>query len=59
LDRNQALKYLHGDTFSLAIQNGYHIATYQQEPLGWLKQVGNRFNNLYPKEWRIRMNIGS
>ncbi len=59
LDRNQALKFLHGDTFSLAIPNGYHIATYQQEPLGWLKQVGNRFNNLYPKEWRIRMNIGS
>jgi 16S rRNA C967 or C1407 C5-methylase (RsmB/RsmF family)/NOL1/NOP2/fmu family ribosome biogenesis protein len=59
LDRNQALKYLHGDTFPLSISNGYHIVTYQQQPMGWLKQVGNRFNNLYPKEWRIRMNIGS
>lgn len=59
LDRNQALKFLHGDTFPLSIPNGYHIVTYQQQPLGWLKQVGNRFNNLYPKEWRIRMNIGS
>lgn len=57
-DCNQALSYLHGDTFPLTIFNGYHLATFQQQPLGWLKQVGNRFNNLYPKEWRIRMNIG-
>ena len=57
LDHNQALRFLHGDTFQLNISNGYQLATYSGQPLGWLKQVGNRFNNLYPKEWRIRMNI--
>ena len=31
--------------------------TYQNEPLGWIKHLGNRFNNLYPKEWRIKMRL--
>lgn len=28
---------------------------YQNEPLAWVKHLGNRFNNVYPKEWRICM----
>ena len=23
-------------------------------PLGWCNHLGNRINNLYPQEWRIR-----
>ena len=59
LEEKQALLYLHGDTFSLSetIPNGFVEATYQNEPLGWIKNIGNRFNNLYPKEYRIRMRI--
>lgn len=57
VDRQQALKYLHGDTFSLAGTQGYQLITYLEEPLGWIKHLGNRFNNLYPKDWRIRMNV--
>lgn len=33
---------------------GYMIVAYQGIPLGFMKNLGNRANNLYPKEWRIR-----
>ena len=57
LEREEALSYLHGDTFNLSGKQGYYIITYKNQPLGWIKHLGNRFNNLYPKEWRIRMRI--
>jgi 16S rRNA C967 or C1407 C5-methylase (RsmB/RsmF family)/NOL1/NOP2/fmu family ribosome biogenesis protein len=57
LSRDQALSYLHGDTFQLEGAHGFQLMTYQNEPLGWIKHLGNRFNNLYPKEWRIRMDV--
>jgi 16S rRNA C967 or C1407 C5-methylase (RsmB/RsmF family)/NOL1/NOP2/fmu family ribosome biogenesis protein len=34
---------------------GWVLMTYQNLPLGWVKNLGNRLNNYYPKEWRIRM----
>ena len=34
---------------------GFALVTYQQLPLGWVNVLDNRSNNLYPKEWRIRM----
>ncbi len=57
LTAEQALAYLHGDTFLLEGKQGLHLVTFNNEPLGWIKHLGNRFNNLYPKEWRIRMRI--
>lgn len=57
VQRDEALSYLHGDTFNLPGNQGYYIITYKNQPLGWIKHLGNRFNNLYPKEWRIRMRI--
>ena len=57
LSKEQALHYLKGETFDLKGERGYNLVTYQNIPLGWIKHLGNRFNNLYPKEWRIRMRI--
>ena len=57
LNLDQALAYLHGDTFSIEGKHGFNVMQFQNEPLGWIKHIGNRFNNLYPKEWRIRMKI--
>ena len=57
LEREQALSYLHRDTLSL--QNapmGFLLLAYKGMPLGFAKNVGNRANNLYPSEWRIRKN---
>jgi hypothetical protein len=33
--------------------------TYLGHPLGWAKNIGSRFNNSYPKEWRIRMSTAA
>lgn len=57
LSKEQALQYLHGDTFILEGDHGWLLVTYRSQPLGWIKHLGNRFNNLYPKEWRIRMRV--
>ena len=58
LTKELALHYLKGETFPMPTMNkGYYLMTYLNEPLGWINHLGNRFNNLYPKEWRIRMKI--
>jgi NOL1/NOP2/fmu family ribosome biogenesis protein len=31
------------------------LVTYRSLALGWVKAVGNRLNNYYPKEWRVRL----
>lgn len=54
LTKEQALHFLRGDTFPLSGEHGFQLITFENEPLGWIKHIGNRFNNLYPKEWRIR-----
>jgi len=33
------------------------LASYQNFSLGWFKKIGNRINNYYPKELRIRMEL--
>ncbi|MDU5343217.1 MAG: hypothetical protein E6150_01970, partial [Prevotella bivia] len=30
------------------------VLTYEGHPLGFAKNLGNRANNLYPQEWRIK-----
>lgn len=57
LTREQALHYLKGETFSLEGKQGFNTVSFEGTKLGWIKHLGNRFNNLYPKEWRIRMRI--
>lgn len=55
LTREQALDYLR--TAALVLPNapmGVLLLTYENVPLGFAKNVGNRLNNLYPNEWRIR-----
>lgn len=57
LDRNAALMYLHRETLTLPdAPMGVLLLTYKGVPIGFAKNVGNRANNLYPSEWRIRKN---
>lgn len=56
LDRKQALHYLHGDTLLEAPEgNGWFLITYENKGLGWAKYISGRWNNYYPKDWRIAM----
>jgi 16S rRNA C967 or C1407 C5-methylase (RsmB/RsmF family)/NOL1/NOP2/fmu family ribosome biogenesis protein len=57
LSRQEALQYLHGDTFYLEGKPGYTLLSFEGEQIGIIKHLGNRFNNSHPKEWRIRMNL--
>jgi len=57
LTKEQALHYLKGETFALNGNHGYGLMCFEGTKLGWIKHLGNRFNNLYPKDWRIRMRI--
>lgn len=51
-----AIKYLRKESFALpeGTEKGYVLLRYQGFPLGFAKHLGNRMNNLYPAEWRIR-----
>jgi 16S rRNA C967 or C1407 C5-methylase (RsmB/RsmF family)/NOL1/NOP2/fmu family ribosome biogenesis protein len=56
LTKEQALDYLRKNEMTIEHKHkGWAVATYQQHPLGWMKLLGNRINNYYPKEWRILM----
>lgn len=57
LSRQQALAYLHRETLSLPdAPMGLLLLMYSDVPIGFAKNVGNRANNMYPAEWRIRKN---
>lgn len=55
-DLATALAYLRRESIVLPPDQprGYLIVAYRGFPLGWVKNLGNRANNLYPQEWRIR-----
>ena len=56
LDLADALRYLRKETLTVkADKKGFTLITYQHTPLGWANLLGNRINNLYPTEWRVRM----
>jgi 16S rRNA C967 or C1407 C5-methylase (RsmB/RsmF family)/NOL1/NOP2/fmu family ribosome biogenesis protein len=56
LTYEQALDFLRKNDQSFEdLPKGWILFTYQNLPLGWGKNLGNRLNNNYPKEWRIRM----
>ncbi|MCC9167070.1 methyltransferase RsmF C-terminal domain-like protein [Pontibacter harenae] len=58
LDLEQALRYLRKEDINLGFSgNDWLLMQHQDIPLGWVKQIGNRLNNYYPKEWRIRMEL--
>ena len=55
LSLEQALSYLRTEALVLPnLPMGIILVTYEHVPLGFVKNVGNHCNNLYPKEWRIR-----
>ncbi len=59
LSEDAALHYLKGESLvgDRDLSRGIFLVSCNRNRLGFVKNVGNRFNNLYPKEWRIRMSI--
>ena len=56
LTYQQAMNYLRGEalTLSPATPRGAITVCFMNIPLGMVKNIGTRANNLYPKEWRIK-----
>lgn len=54
----EAIRYLKKEDITVNTPPGaWVLITHQGIALGWGKNLGNRLNNYYPKEWRIRMDI--
>ncbi|MDE5790613.1 MAG: hypothetical protein K2H96_05230 [Muribaculaceae bacterium] len=56
LDEGSALSYLRHEALRLSpeIGKGFVVVKFKGFPLGFVKNIGTRANNLYPSEWRIR-----
>lgn len=56
IDWQTAIAYLRKEALALDndLPKGYILLLYKNTPLGFVKNLGTRANNLYPQEWRIR-----
>ena len=56
VDYRQAISYLRREALVLPPETprGTVVITFRGFPLGLAKNIGNRANNQYPKEWRIK-----
>ena len=56
VDYAQAIAYLRTEAIQLPANTptAYVLITYKGHPLGFAKNIGNRANNLYPSEWKIK-----
>jgi 16S rRNA C967 or C1407 C5-methylase (RsmB/RsmF family) len=52
----QAMQYLRHEAITLPADTprGIVLICFQYAPLGFAKNIGNRANNLYPQEWKIK-----
>lgn len=56
LSKPEALEYLRKNQFDLKLEKtGFSLIDFEGLPLGWVNIMPNRYNNLYPAGWRIRM----
>ena len=56
LDLREALLFQKKDEIRInSATKGWLLVQFQGVPLGFVKNLGNRANNYFPKEWRIRM----
>lgn len=56
VDKETALRYLAREALfpPADLPKGYVLVKFDGSPLGFIKNLGTRANNLFPKEWRIR-----
>jgi 16S rRNA C967 or C1407 C5-methylase (RsmB/RsmF family)/NOL1/NOP2/fmu family ribosome biogenesis protein len=58
LDLSKALSYLRRDSLNWQVKSkGWNLVTYRGVNLGFVNNLGNRLNNYFPVEWRIRLDI--
>ena len=56
LNKDQALRFLRCEALQIPdAPKGFLTVTYEHLPLGFVKNLGTRANNLFPQAWRLRM----
>lgn len=56
LEEDEALNYLRRNTLQFrGGEKGWNLVMFQGSALGWIKNIGSRYNNYYPVNWRIRI----
>jgi 16S rRNA C967 or C1407 C5-methylase (RsmB/RsmF family)/NOL1/NOP2/fmu family ribosome biogenesis protein len=56
LSKEEVLHFLRAEPFQTGnSEKGWHLVKYFDHGIGWVKLLGNRLNNYYPKSWRIRL----
>ena len=58
LDRETALKFLHRDSIFLKdAPKGFVLVRFEGHPIGFVKNLGTRCNNLHPQGRKIKMDV--
>jgi 16S rRNA C967 or C1407 C5-methylase (RsmB/RsmF family)/NOL1/NOP2/fmu family ribosome biogenesis protein len=59
VDKSEALRFLKKEALSTppGLAKGYVLLTYLDVPLGWVKNIGSRCNNILPHNRKIKMEI--
>lgn len=58
LDRETALRFLHRDSIFLSdAPRGFVLVRFEGHPLGFVKNLGTRCNNLHPQNRKIKMDV--
>ncbi|MBS1647844.1 MAG: RNA methyltransferase [Bacteroidetes bacterium] len=53
-DTQTAMKYVRKQPLTMHTEaKGFALLTFENQALGWIKNIGNRVNNYYPTEWRV------
>lgn len=53
VDYPRAIAFLRGEAITIDAPRGFTLITHRNSALGWVNNLGNRANNLYPKPLRI------
>jgi 16S rRNA C967 or C1407 C5-methylase (RsmB/RsmF family)/NOL1/NOP2/fmu family ribosome biogenesis protein len=55
LNMEESIAYLRGQTpYKEGLEKGWNLVTFGDLPMGWIKNLGSRWNNYYPLEYRIQ-----
>lgn len=55
LEEEDTIRFLRKESFIIRDGlRGWTLISYRNYNIGWIKGMGNRFNNYYPVNWRIR-----
>ncbi|MFO0321796.1 MAG: methyltransferase RsmF C-terminal domain-like protein [Bacteroidota bacterium] len=53
INKAEAIRFLKKENLKIDCDQGWILVRYKSLGLGWIKQLGNRFNNYLPNEFRI------